>query len=397
MAKARVFKIMLDNLVMPSKGGSEPVVKLKETLEKYFSKPVFPVNSGRSAIYLILKAAGIGEGDEVLIQAYTCNAVPNPIVWAGASPVYADIDSETLNVDIVDLKKKISSKTRAIILQHTFGRPGPMEEVLKIAKDNKLLVIEDCAHSLGGAHKGKKLGTFGDAAILSFGREKVISGLAGGAIIVGNKKLEKPIVGFTADLKQLPVRRLTSEITNFFAWRLILRRIYFNKAGYGFIKKLNEHDFFNVVTSRKEHLGEQPVWYPGAIPDIFAQITLDELEKLEEYNQNRREIAKFYLSHVNNSDFKLLPDHEGVYLRVVALHKNALQALSEARRRRFWFGNWYNAPVYPKGVDEEKLGYKVGSCPVAEDCAKKTLNLPNYIGMTIEKADEVVEFVNNYR
>jgi dTDP-4-amino-4,6-dideoxygalactose transaminase len=381
---------------MPSKGGLEPVEKLKRTLEEYFSKPVFPINSGRSAIYLILKAAGIGEGDEVLIQAYTCNAVPNPIVWTLAKPVYADIDANTLNVDVDDLNRKISEKTRAIILQHTFGRPGPIEQVLKIAKEKKLLIIEDCAHSLGGTYKGKKLGTYADAAILSFGREKVISSLAGGAIIVDNQNLEKPLVSLISNLKPLPAGRLISELANFFTWRTILRKIYFNKTGYGFIKKLNEHDFFNVVISRKEHAGERPPWYPGALPNTFAQIALEEFANLEKYNQNRREIADFYLSHIRNPNFKLLSDHEGVYLRVVALHNNAPAVLTEARKRHFWFGNWYNAPVYPNGVDEEKLGYTSGSCPVAEECASKTLNLPNYLGMTTEDATRVVDFINNF-
>ena len=151
-----------------------------------------------------------------------------------------------------------------------------------------------------------------------------------------------------------------------------------------------------MVTARSEIGGKKPDWYPGKLPNVFAQIAIDEFAKLEKYNQNRREIAKLYLSNVKNPNFKLLPDHEGVYLRVVALHKSAPTVLSEARKRRFWFGNWYNAPVYPKGIDEAKLGYTSSSCPVAEECASKTLNLPNYIGMTTEKAEEVADFINNF-
>src|SRR3989344_7487028 len=100
MSKTQTAKILLRGLVTPSEWTNPvPSRELKQELEKYFGTKVFPVNSGRSAIYTILKSAGIGEGDEVIIQAYTCNAVPNPIIWAGAIPIYADIDQETLNVN----------------------------------------------------------------------------------------------------------------------------------------------------------------------------------------------------------------------------------------------------------------------------------------------------------
>src|SRR3972149_8363142 len=98
MARVNIFKSIF-NSISPHKAGMESADNLKRTLEEYFGLRVFPVNSGRSAIYLILKAAGIGAGDEVIIQAYTCNAVPNPIIWAGATPNYVDIDPETLNMD----------------------------------------------------------------------------------------------------------------------------------------------------------------------------------------------------------------------------------------------------------------------------------------------------------
>jgi len=98
MAKTNVVKTIFKTITRPSSETAlEPVEELTQALEKYFSLRVFPVNSGRSAIYLVLKAAGINKNDEVIIQSYTCNAVPNPIIWAGAKPIYADIDPNTLN------------------------------------------------------------------------------------------------------------------------------------------------------------------------------------------------------------------------------------------------------------------------------------------------------------
>ena len=120
----------------------------------------------------------IGEGDEVLVQAFTCVAVPNSVLWAQATPVYADIDA-TLNIDPIDVEKKITNRTKAIIVQHTFGIPADMDALVALAKKHNILLIEDCAHSLGATYKGKKVGTFGDAAFFSFGRDKVVSSVFG--------------------------------------------------------------------------------------------------------------------------------------------------------------------------------------------------------------------------
>jgi len=397
MAKSHIAKTVFKSLFHQGDTGLHAVEQLKEKLENYFSLRAFPVNSGRSAIYIVLQAAGIGRGDEVIIQAYTCNAVPNPILWTGAKPIYTDIDPNTLNVDPQEVEKAITPKTKAIILQHTFGRPGPIEELSALAKKHKILLIEDCAHALGAEYKGKKLGTYGDAAILSFGREKVISSLTGGAILVRNSNLIKPIINNVSALTPMPFNRTSKEFVNFLAWRLLLRRIYFNPTGHKFIRQLNEYDFFNVVTAQKEKVGERPDWYPSAMPNVLASIALEEFGQLEKYNVSRKSIADYYHEKIKNPDFKLLPKHEGIYLRVAALHKNTSDVLARAREKKYWFGNWYNSPVYPFGVDEERMGYTRGKFPNAEKAAEMSLNLPNYLGMSFEAADEVIEFINNYK
>ena len=109
-------------------------------------------NSGRSALLAILESFGIGAGDEVIVQAFTCVAVPNSVIWAGAKPVYVDID-ESYNTDPIDAEKKITKKTKALIVQNSFGIPAQIEKLLLLAKKYKFLVIEDCAHALGATYK----------------------------------------------------------------------------------------------------------------------------------------------------------------------------------------------------------------------------------------------------
>ena len=131
----------------------------------------------------MIKSFDITYGDEVIVQAFTCLAVPEVVIWCGAKPVYLDID-ESLNLDIRLLEKSISSKTRIIIVQHTFGIPAKIDMIKKIAQKHNIILIEDCAHSLGAKYNSQKIGTFGDAAFFSFGRDKVISSVFGGLAFI---------------------------------------------------------------------------------------------------------------------------------------------------------------------------------------------------------------------
>ncbi|MFH1859640.1 MAG: DegT/DnrJ/EryC1/StrS family aminotransferase [bacterium] len=110
---------------------------------------------------------GIGEGDEVLVEGFTCVVVPNAVIFAGAKPIYVAPDPKTYNMDINQIETKITPKTKAIIAQHTFGLPADMDLILDISRKHNLMVIEDCAPAMGATYKGKKVGTLGDAAFFS--------------------------------------------------------------------------------------------------------------------------------------------------------------------------------------------------------------------------------------
>jgi len=398
MANQSTPKILLKSLFsLKELNIGQANTELNEKLAEQFKAKVFLLNSGRSALYIGLKTLGVGQRDEVLLQAYTCNSVPNPILWTGANPVYVDIEENTLNIDLTDLEKKITPRAKVIIVQHTFGNPAKIKEILKIADKYKLRVIEDCAHSLGAKVDKRLLGTFGDLAILSFGREKVISGLTGGALIVNDRALEPKIRQEIQLLKPLSFGRILGETFNYFSWRLLFRLIYSKNWGLSLIRFLYQFDFFNVVTSKKELLGLKPNWYPGLLPDIFAQIILHELPKIESYNFKREAITRIYYKEVRNSDFKLLPLHEGIFLRVIAFHPKAALVLKKAHQKKLNFGNWYNSVIYPESVHLARFGYKSGSCPVAEKAARETINLPNYLGMSDQEVKRVIDFINNYQ
>jgi hypothetical protein len=150
---------------------------------------VFSTGSARSALSSCLQAAGIGAGDEVLLSAYTCLAVPTAVIAAGATPVYADINAATLNVDADTWIAALSPRVRAVVVQHTLGKPASIEVVAAAARARGILVIEDCALSIGSSIDGRAVGTFGDAAIFSMELSKTLSCGWGGVLVVHQPEL----------------------------------------------------------------------------------------------------------------------------------------------------------------------------------------------------------------
>ena len=173
------------------------VQKLEKQFQDYLGvRYAFSFNSGRTSLITILKSLGLENQDEVLLQSFTCNAAVNPILWSGLKPVYVDSDENTFNIDITDLERKITPKSRIIVVQHTFGLPAEMNKVLEIAEKNNLILIEDCAHSLGAEYNDQKAGTFGKASFFSFSRDKIISSVYGGMIVTNDENLAQKIKKF---------------------------------------------------------------------------------------------------------------------------------------------------------------------------------------------------------
>ncbi len=172
----------------------DPLFALEEEFKNYLGvKHAVSFNSGRSALMAILNSLGLEKGDEIMLQAFTCNAAANPIIWSGFKPVFVDINEQTFNIDAEDIKRKITSRSRVVMVQHTFGLPACMDEVLKICRQNNLILIEDCAHALGAEYKGKKVGVLGGVAFFSFSRDKVISSVYGGMAVTDNDDLAEKL------------------------------------------------------------------------------------------------------------------------------------------------------------------------------------------------------------
>jgi len=165
-------------------GTGPKVARFEEDFRRYKVAPyAVAVNSGTAALHLSLIAAGLRQGDEVITTPLTFCATINAIIHAGATPVLADIDSTTMNIDPKEVEKHITPKTRAILPVHFAGRPCNMDALCDIAKRHNLKIIEDCAHAIETEHKGKKAGTFGDFGCFSFYVTKNVVTGEGGMVL----------------------------------------------------------------------------------------------------------------------------------------------------------------------------------------------------------------------
>jgi dTDP-4-amino-4,6-dideoxygalactose transaminase len=336
--------------------------KVEAWFRKYLSTTcAVTFNSGRSALLAILKAFDIGKGDEVIVQAFTCVAVPNSVRWAGATPVYADIGG-SYNLDPADVVKKITSKTKAIIVQHTFGVTAAIVELMAITKKYNLLLIEDCAHSLGTT------GKLGDAAFFSFGRDKVISSVFGGlaTIRVDHPKQITALKAYHKKLNTPSVSWIFQQLFHPVAFAVILP-LYRLGAGKAILVMLQRLRLLGFPVYREEKLGRQPDDFPAKYPNALAILLLKQLKKLERFNKQRQEAAKIY----GSGEFS--------YLRYPVRVDNPQEVIQKAKRQGILLGNWYHNIIDPTGVAFENIGYIKGSCPHAEEAAKHIINLPTRI------------------
>ncbi|MFH1453395.1 MAG: DegT/DnrJ/EryC1/StrS family aminotransferase [Armatimonadota bacterium] len=176
-------------------GMGAEVKKFEDEVEKYLNAKYFvAVNTGTSAIHLALLTSGVGVGDEVIVPSLTFVASIHPIIYCGAKPVFCDVEPDTLNIDVKDFEKKITSKTKAVIPVHYSGQPADMDPLIKLAKKHKITVIEDAAHAFGSKYKNKKIGSFGDMTCFSFDPIKNITCGEGGGIATSNPKWVKQII-----------------------------------------------------------------------------------------------------------------------------------------------------------------------------------------------------------
>jgi perosamine synthetase len=166
--------------------------EFEHAMAQYIGAPhAVAVSSGTTGLHLCIRALNIGEGDEVIVPSFTFIAAANAIRYERATPVFVDIEPTTLNLDPAKVQAAITPRTRAILVVHTFGVPANIQAILEIAERHRLLVIEDACEAIGAEHRGRRVGSFGDAAVFAFYPNKQITTGEGGMIVTRNAKLDQ--------------------------------------------------------------------------------------------------------------------------------------------------------------------------------------------------------------
>jgi dTDP-4-amino-4,6-dideoxygalactose transaminase len=184
----------LSGCVWPSRYSAASTQAYEQAVESFFGAgKAVAFWKGRIAFYAILKAMGIGPGDEVIVPGYTCVMVPGPVIYAGAKPVYADIEPNGYGVNPDEVARKITPRTKAILAQHTYGLPGSVKEIRRIADRRGIALIEDCCHTFGGRVDRQLLGAFGKAAFFSGQWNKPFYTGLGGLALVHDEELARRV------------------------------------------------------------------------------------------------------------------------------------------------------------------------------------------------------------
>jgi len=327
-----------------------------ETFEKSFAKYCgvnycVGTGNGLDALMLALKALDIKEGDEVIVPSNTYIATALAVTYVGARPVFAEPDIRTFNIDPGEIEKNITDKTKAIMPVHLYGQPCDMEPIMKIAKKHNLYIIEDCAQAHGAVYKGKKTGTFGDAAGFSFYPGKNLGALGDAGATVTNNKI-------IAD----KIRAL---------------------GNYG-----SDYKYHHIYKGNNSRLDEMQAAFLSA-----------KLPNLDKMNAERARIAKMYKAGIKNPQIVLPFVLEDV---VPVWHIFGIRCARRDELEKYLCGKnigtnkHYPIPIHLQECYRE-LGYKSGDYPVAEEISATELSLPMYYGMTDEQINYVINAINEFR
>ena len=308
--------------------------------------------SGTTALHLILAALGLGPGDEVIIPTFTMIATAYAVSYTGARPVLVDSERHTWNMDIGQIEAKITGRTKAIVVVHTYGHPVDMDPVQELARRHKLYVVEDAAEAHGALYKGRPAGSLGDGAAFSFYANKIITTGEGGMVTTSNMQLAETV------------------------------------------RTLRDHAF-----SKERHFWHKYMGFSFRMTNLQAAIGLAQAEQMASFVARRRENAALYSELLRDVPGLTLPAEEpwakNIYWMYGLLVEDEFGLTRDELRRcladrgietRTFFIPMHLQPIYHADYRGERY-------PVAEDLCRRGLYLPSASSLTRSEIEFVVEAV----
>lgn len=356
--KKAVFKVLETGILSQSRRG-QYVGSFERGFARYFNrKYAVSTSSGTTALHAAVCALGIGTGDEVLVPALTFVSTASVVLQERAKPVFVDIEPDTFNMDPKDLEKKITKRTKAVIVVHLYGNSANIKEIIKIARKYKLKIIEDCAQAHGALFYDKKVGSFGEIACFSFQQSKNMTCGEGGMLIMDDKNLYQKCASV---------------------------------VDHGLVNgNLQGYDY--------DSLG-----YNYHLTELQAAIGIEQLKKLKKMNVLRKNIVSLYKKYLTGTGLTFQKEEKRsyhVYYCLTALIPKKF------KDKRDWFVDAVRAEnveilkLYPLSLPQTKLfADKTRSCPVAMDVSGRLFNFSTNPGIKeeyIKKVCDAVKKVLNY-
>ncbi|MEN3363403.1 MAG: perosamine synthetase [Burkholderiales bacterium] len=348
---------------------------------------------GRVALFAALKAAGVGAGDEVIIPALTCVVVPNAILYCNATPVYSDVRADTLTLDPDSVTRLVNRRTRAIIIQNTFGLSADVDVLVNLARERGLLVLEDCTHGFGGSFRGQPNGALADASFFSTQWNKPYSTGLGGILLVNrpeqfpgldtiNRTAIAPGKGELASLwLSMQARRFL--LTDGSYWAML--RLY---------RRLSKSGFVTGSSSAQEiESTDMPPGFFKQHSPMQAVNGVSALRNLHDVIRTRRKSALAYrkvLAMKNKWHVPAEHDANNAFLKFPILARNRKQFFDAAEEAKVRLSDWFLSPIHPVERDFSAWNLSLDAVPTAAAISRKLLT----INTEARDAARVCEFIS---
>ncbi len=327
-------------------------VEFERLVSEYVGvKHALTVSSGTAALHLLVRALGLGPGDEVLVPSFTFAASVNAILYEGATPVFVDVEPDTYNLDPQDVAQKVTARTKAIMAVDVFGHPAEWDALTRIAQQHALRVIDDSCEALGAAYQGRKLGSFGDAAAFAFYPNKQMTVGEGGIIVTDDDE----------------IARLCRSMRN---------------QGRPEMGAWLEH----------ERLG-----YNYRLDEMSAALGVSQFKRLETFLAKREKVAQMYTERLQALEWvrppAVRPEVRMSWFVYVVTLREGLQrdAIIQALADQGIPARGYFAPIHTQAYIRERMGDLRGTLPVTESISERTIALPFHNNLTEAEIETVVE------
>ncbi len=363
--------------------GGNKVTELEDKLANYIGvKHAISCGNGTNALFIALKAVGVKPGDEVITTAFSFFATAEAISQAGAIPVFADIEENTLNIDPKDVEKKITTKTKAILPVHIFGLPADMDKINEIANKRDIPVIEDACQAIGSEYKGKKAGNLGTLGCFSFYPTKNLGAFGDGGLITTN---DDNLADCCRAIKAHASGKLGAD-----AFRFIFKE----EPECLDNMSVSENGLYDPYKYYNYFIGEN-----SRLDAVQAAVLLVKLPHLDIYNENRRKIARKYMEAFAELPISI-PKSQSVDC-VSCVHQFAILTDRKEELVKYLSDNgigtgaFYPVPLHLQKAYKSLL-YKNGDLPVAESVCNRSVCLPVFPELTEEETDFIVEKIKTF-